>query len=262
MTVVDATASLDLPRSLDALVAAKGASRVAVCIPARNEEPTVGKIVASVDELRSAGFVDEVVVVDDRSTDATALEAGAAGAVVVPTVDGPGKGQALRAAVAATNAEVLVFLDADVSNFSTSFVTALAMPLLVDPGMKLVKAMYRRPLEGRPDEGGRVTELLAKPLLRRFYPALARVVTQPLAGECAIRRDALCELQLEDGYAIEIGLLIDVYERFGLAAITEVDLGERVHRNRPLHDLRTHADAVLAAVLARTSPSIAPGERT
>ena len=247
MTFVDS----DLHRSVQALIVAKGVQRIGVCIPARDEESTIGNVVDVVVPLGDAGLVDDVVVVDDGSRDTTALEAAAAGARVIESVHGPGKGQALRAALAATDADLLVFLDADVTNFSDRFVIDLVAPLLHDPTIQLVKARYRRPLDGRSGEGGRVNELLARPLLRRFFPPLASVA-QPLAGECAIRRTALDDLVLADGYGIEIGLLIDVYRRFGRSAITEADLGERIHRNRPLHELRPHADEVLAAVLDRT----------
>jgi glucosyl-3-phosphoglycerate synthase len=230
----------------------RGAVSVAACIPARNEASTIGAIVDEVAALRAAGLIDDLVVIDDASADATASIARSAGATVVRSTAGPGKGQALTAAVAATDADVLVFLDADVSNFSPRFVTDLVIPLLNDRNARLVKAAYRRPCDGRPDEGGRVTELLARPLLRRFFPDLAGIA-QPLAGECAVRRTALSGIDLVAGYGIEIGLLIDIYRRFGRAAITEVDLGERVHRNRPLHELRPHADDIVAAVFRRVA---------
>jgi glucosyl-3-phosphoglycerate synthase len=196
--------------------------------------------------------LDSVVVVDDHSTDATARRARRAGATVLVNHGGPGKGQALRWAVGQVDADVLVFLDADVANFSDRFVCGLAAPLLADPVIQLVKPAYRRPLDGRPDEGGRVTELLARPLLERSFPDLA-VLAQPLAGECAVRRSALGGITLADGYGIEIGLLIDVARRFGMAAIAEVDLGIRVHRNRPLAELGPHARAVLDAVMTRVA---------
>ena len=240
-------------RSADSVTAAKGAQRITVCIPARNEAATIGVVVDAVAQLGAAGLVDEIVVVDDGSDDATALEAAAAGAFVIESSRGPGKGQAMRDGLAATRGDLVVFLDADVTNYSTRFVTALVAPLLHDPTVQLVKARYRRPLDGRAGEGGRVNELLARPLLRRFFPPLASIA-QPLAGECAIRRSAVQELVLADGYGIEIGLLIDVFTRFGRTSIVEVDLGERIHRNRPLHELRPHADAILATVLARTPP--------
>lgn len=197
--------------------------------------------------------MDELVVIDDASSDATAARARANGATVLANPRGPGKGQALARAVASTEAEILVFLDADVSNFTAHFITDLVAPLLGDHRVKLSKATYRRPLRGVADEGGRVTELLARPLLRRFFPDLLRL-SQPLAGECAVRRDTLDDVVFADGYGIEIGLLIDIFLRHGLDAIAEADLGERVHRNRPLQDLRSHADDVLAAVLDRACP--------
>ncbi|HET9444167.1 MAG TPA: glycosyltransferase, partial [Acidimicrobiales bacterium] len=210
-------------------------------------------IVTAVDALRRDGLVDEVLVVDDGSSDTTADRARAAGATVLAGPGGPGKGEALARAVAATAAELLVFLDADVVRFSARFVTDLLAPLLRDPAVQLVKPAYRRPLDGRPGEGGRVTEILARPLLRRFFPELAGVA-QPLAGESALRRSALTGgIALAGGYGVEIALLIDVYRRHGRAAVAEVDLGERAHRNRPLHQLRPHSDDVLAAVLARAT---------
>ncbi len=227
--------------------------RVAVIIPARDEAETIGPIVSALNALKASGRVDDVVVVDDGSTDATATLADAAGARVLRSADGPGKGQALRFAVSATDADVLVFLDGDVANFHSSYVTMLTAPL-ADPSIQMVKARYRRSCDGRADESGRVTELLAKPLLRRLFPELANLA-QPLSGECAIRRTALDSIELSDGYGIEIGLLIDVCNQFGRGAIAEVDLGERVHRNRPLHELRTHADHVLVAALSRAHRS-------
>lgn len=233
------------------MVAAKGVRTITACLPARDEAATIASVLAVCGWLCDAGVLDDVIVVDDHSTDDTAVLARRMGARVVVNEDDPGKGQALRAAVAAAgDADVLVFLDADVRNFSDRFVSDLVFPLLADPAIQLVKPAYRRPLDGRPGEGGRVTELLARPLLERWYPELA-AFDQPLAGECAVRRSALEGLELAGGYGIEIGLLIDVYLRFGRSAIAEVDLGERIHRNRPLAGLRPHTRAVLDAVMAR-----------
>ena len=234
--------------------AGKAAARltVSVCIPARNEAATLAGIVSTVvDALEGpAPLVDEVIVVDDGSTDATGAIADALGARVVRRAGRPGKGAALAEAVRRANGDIVVFLDADVRNFGLHFVTALVEPLLADDGLVLVKGAYRRPtVDGV--GGGRVTELLARPLLRRLVPELA-FLRQPLAGEVAVRRAALDGLALEPGYGVEIGLLIDVARRFGPGAIAQVDLGERIHRNRPLAELAGQADEVLAAVLSRT----------
>jgi glucosyl-3-phosphoglycerate synthase len=209
--------------------------------------------VATCTALADVGLLDEVVIVDDGSTDDTAARARRAGATVVRNDEDQGKGQALRCGLAHTRSDLVVFLDADVANFSGRFVTLLVEPLLRNRKTQLVKAAYRRPLDGQPDEGGRVTELLARPLLERFFPELGHVA-QPLAGECAIRREALNAMTLADGYGIEVGLLIDIYTRFGVEAIAEADLDERIHRNRPLHQLRPHAREVLDAVLTRVGP--------
>jgi glucosyl-3-phosphoglycerate synthase len=236
------------------LAAAKAAAglRVSVCIPARNEAATVGRVVATVAGALDGPrpLVDELIVVDDGSADATGALAGALGARVVRRDGPPGKGAALAEAVRVATGEIVVFLDADVRNFDLHFVTALVEPLLADPGLVLVKGTYRRPAVGG-EGGGRVTELLARPLLRRLFPELA-FLRQPLAGEVAVRRAALEGLVLEPGYGVEIGMLLDVAGRYGAAAVAQADLGERIHRNRPLADLAGQADEVLAAVLSRT----------
>ncbi len=236
--------------SIAELVAAKGRQRVAVCIPARNEEATVATVVGSAAVLRRVGLVDDVVVIDDASEDGTGMAARRAGARVVRLARQAGKGAAMRRAVASSDADVFVFLDADVVNVVPDFVVGLLGPLLLWPEFVLVKAACRRYLYGRPGEGGRVTELVARPLLDRWFPLLADVA-QPLAGECALRRRVTDAIGFDAGYAIEIGLLIDVAATFGTDAIAEVDLGDRVHRNRPLHELRWQAAEILDAVLRR-----------
>ena len=248
MAVVVALARRHVRRVRRAAGVADFAPPVTIVVPAFNEAVGIERAVRSLAASDYPKF--EVVVVDDGSADATGPLAAAAGARVLTSRSGPGKGQALTAAVGATTADVVVFLDADVANFSERFVTGLVAPLLGDPAVQLVKGAYRRSLHGLAGEGGRVTELVARPLLERFFPELA-ALGQPLAGETALRRSALDGVVLEDGYAVEIALLIDVYRRWGADAITEADLGERVHRNRPLADLRHQAGAVLDAVLAR-----------
>ena len=257
MTLVGAPDLADLAR------AKQGAGlTVSVCIPARDEAATVGALVREVVAVlvRSCGLVDEVVVVDDGSTDGTGALAADAGARVIRAAGPPGKGAAMALAVTASSGDLVVFLDADVRNFGPHFVAGLLAPLLADETVMLVKGTYRRPLHGVADEGGRVTELLARPLIERLFPELA-FVTQPLAGEVAVRRAVLDELVLEPGYGVEIGMLIDVGRRFGALAVAQADLGERVHRNRPLRQLGDQARQVVAAVLDRAALGDGPTRR-
>jgi glucosyl-3-phosphoglycerate synthase len=240
---------------LDALVATKGGRTTSVCLPARNEAATVGEIVT---RIAAHPLVDEVVVVDDHSTDATATEAAAAGATVVRAADvlpeygeGPGKGQALWKAVAVSTGEIVAFCDADLRDFEPHFVTGLLGPFLLDPELGFLKAFYRRPTgDGAPRGGGRVTELVARPVLTVLFPELADVV-QPLAGEFAARRDVFEALPFVEGYGVDIGLLIDAARLCGIDHLAQVDLGVRVHRNRPLHELGPMATIVLLTALHR-----------
>ncbi|MEO6121409.1 MAG: glucosyl-3-phosphoglycerate synthase [Acidimicrobiales bacterium] len=233
------------------LAARLGGRRVTVCLPARDEAATVGRIVSVIrrELVEASPVVAEVLVVDDGSSDATAAVAAAAGARVVGG-GGFGKGQAMWTGVAEATGDLVVFCDADVSSFAAHFVTGLLGPLLGDDRVQLVKGTFDRPLDGRAAQGGRVTELLAKPLLRALYPALASIA-QPLAGECAGRREVLETLPFVAGYGVDIGLLLDMAELFGAASIAQVHLGYRSHRNRPLCELTVQADAILATVLAR-----------
>jgi len=239
---------------VDDLVAAKGPRSVSVCLPARNEEATIASIVASVVEhlVKGDPLVDEVVVVDDGSTDATAEVARRAGARVVATTETGGKGEALRISLAGSRGDLVAWCDADILDFDPRFVTGLLGPLLVEPSVEFVKACYRRDLDGRAGEGGRVTELLARPLLARLFPHLAGF-TQPLAGEFAGRRSVLERLTFVPGYGVDLGLLIDVAGLVGVDAMVQVDLGRRSHRNRRLAELAPQADAVLAVALDRAA---------
>lgn len=247
--------------TIDALVAAKAAlgATVSVCLPARNEESTVGQIVATVRRtlVQSTALVDEVVVMDDGSTDATAAAAAYDGARVVTVADvlpelpaGSGKGNALWLSLFACDGDIVCWVDADIRNFAPHFVTRLLAPLLTDPSVGFVKGFYRRPLYDKVTGGGRVTELLARPVISALFPHLAEFV-QPLSGEYAGRRELLESVPFVEGYGVEIGLLIDLVARFGTEAMAQADLGVREHRNRPLEELGPQAMAVLVTGLRR-----------
>lgn len=234
---------------VDLLLAAKGSSSISVVLPALDEASTVGGIVDAVRrDLMDVAWplVDEIVVLDSGSSDATAAVSRAAGARVVhrddvlPSVPSvPGKGEALWRSLAATTGDIVVFIDADLLAFRSDYITGLIGPLLTDPSIHLVKAMYDRPLADgaamHPGGGGRVTELVARPLLNLHWPELAGFV-QPLAGEYAARRHLLERLPFATGYGVEIALLIDALRTVGLDAMAQVDLGERRHRHHD--DLR------------------------
>lgn len=237
----------------------KNGRTISVCIPARNEAATIAPIVSAIyrDLVVSTDLVDEIVVLDHASTDDTTSIARSAGATVVSANDvlaefGPaiGKGDVLWRSLAASQGDVIVWLDADLESFTSDYVTRLLGPLLLDAHVSLVRATYDRTLNGKSAEGGRVTELTARPALKLLFPELAHV-RQPLGGEYAIRRDVAEAVPFEIDYGVEIGLLIDVAKQFGATSITQVDLGARIHRNRPLVELHDQAGEVLRAILTR-----------
>jgi glucosyl-3-phosphoglycerate synthase len=247
----------DFPASR--ILAAKRGRRVSVCLPARDEGETVGETVRTVRQalMDRDPVVDELIVIDDGSTDDTASVAAAGGARVVPAHSvlpeygaEHGKGQAMWRGVHVTSGDVVVFCDADIRSFDPGFVLGLLGPLLTREDVNFVKGFYDRPLDGRPGEGGRVTELMARPLISVFFPHLADLA-QPLSGECAARREVLEAVPFVGGYGVDLGLLIDVSERFGNSGLVQCDLGVRVHRNRPLADLGTQALAILQVGLRR-----------
>ncbi len=238
-------------------------TRVAVILPALDEAATVGTLVTSIRRhlMGPDGIIDDLLVIDSGSRDRTRQIASAAGARVVsreevmpavPVV--PGKGEAMWRGLAATDADIVVFLDADLQSFTPPYVTGLLGPLLADPEVQLVKAAYERPLiDGATTiagGGGRVTELVARPLLSLHWPELSGVI-QPLAGEYAARRSLLTQLPFPCGWGVEFALLVDTLALVGLDAIAQVDLGVRVHRHHDDRRLGIMAAEIWQVALAR-----------
>jgi glucosyl-3-phosphoglycerate synthase len=236
---------------------------VSVCLPTRDEAATVGTIVKSLRKslLERSRLIDEIVVMDAGSVDDTVTIALAEGARVFREQDvlpevgpGSGKGEALWKSLHACRGDLICWIDADIRNFQPRFVYGLLGPLLLDPEVLYVKAFYERPIRERnalrSTGGGRVTELVARPLLNLLWPQLAGVV-QPLAGEYAGRRVALEQVPFSSGYGVELGLLVDLAERFGLDAIAQVDLERRVHRNQDVQALGRMSFGILQAVFQR-----------
>ncbi|AKL70074.1 glucosyl-3-phosphoglycerate synthase [Streptomyces sp. Mg1] len=252
-------------RPLDQLLERKRAAgtTVSVVLPALDEEATVGEIVSVIRRDLIDGLphplVDELVVVDSGSTDRTAEVAAKAGARVVHR-DGilprlpalPGKGEVLWRSLLATRGDIVCFVDADLRDFSSAFVSGIVGPLLTDPGVEFVKAMYDRPLGNAPGQGGRVTELVARPLLNLHWPQLAGFV-QPLGGEYAVRRSLLERLPFPVGYGVELGLLVDALHTVGLEALAQVDVGVRLHRHQDGQALGRMAAAIYRTALVRLS---------
>jgi glucosyl-3-phosphoglycerate synthase len=258
-------------RSLDHLLAAKVAqgTTVSVVLPALDEEATVGDIVSMIrrELMERVPLIDELVVIDSASSDRTTEVAAAAGARVVhrdeilprlPAVHG--KGEVLWRSLLVTSGDVVCFVDADLREFSADFVSGIVGPLLTEPDVQLVKAMYDRPFRGLPDggtgapvgQGGRVTELVARPLLNLHWPLLAGFV-QPLGGEYAARRSLLERLPFPVGYGVEIGLLVDALRVVGLDALAQVDVGVRLHRHQDDKALGRMAAAIYRTAQMRLS---------
>jgi glucosyl-3-phosphoglycerate synthase len=241
---------------------------VSVVIPARNEQRTVGAVAGGIARLAAeTGLVDELVVIDSDSTDQTSTAAAGAGATVyrarevAPQLGAfPGKGEALWKSLLVTKGDLLVFVDADLTHWGTHFVTGLLGPLLDDSQVLLVKGFYERLYQGGDGsvsaDGGRVTELVARPLLSLWWPELSGIV-QPLAGEWAARRDLMESLPVPVGYGVELAVLLDTAREHGPAAIAQVDLGSRGHKHQASHDLAVMAAELL--LVAERRRALEPG---
>jgi glucosyl-3-phosphoglycerate synthase len=252
------------------LLGLKADTRIRVVIPAHDEAGTIGPIVAGIRRtlLDGTNLIDELVVMDSDSADETARVATESGARVQAAGDVlpqlgryPGKGEALWKSLFVTTGDVLVFIDADLTEWGPHFVAGLLGPLLAHRHVDLVKGFYDRVMDGdsgghRP-QGGRVTELVARPVLNLFWPELSAVV-QPLAGEWAVRRSAIESLPIPVGYGIEMAVLLETWSRCGLDAIAQVDLGERAHRHQSVHDLGVMAAEILHVAGTRLGVSVNP----
>jgi nucleotide-binding universal stress UspA family protein len=241
----------------------KAGLTISVGLPALNEEETIGLVIKRIKGplMDRVPLIDQLVVIDSDSTDRTVEIASELGVPVVhhsailPELGAnPGKGEALWKSLYALDGDIVAWIDTDISNIQPRFVYGLLGPLLREPRIQYVKGFYTRPIrEGDrivPEGGGRVTELMARPLLNLFFPELSGLV-QPLAGEYAGRRALLESVPFFTGYAVETGLLIDILEHAGLSAIGQVDLERRIHRNQSLIDLSQMAFVILKAAVRK-----------
>lgn len=236
---------------------------ISLCIPTLNEEKTIGKeIVLFKSELMSRyPLLDEIAVIDSGSEDKTREVASSFGADVYLSKDilprlgeKKGKGENLWKAIYQLKGDIIVYIDADIKNIHPRFVYGLVAPLIYHPEMKYVKAFYDRPLaisnELRPSGGGRVTEILIRPLFSLFFPELSGII-QPLSGEYAVRREVLEQIPFPIGYGVETSHLLDVYQKWGMSAFGQTDLDQRVHRNQDTRDLGKMAFGILQTFLSR-----------
>ncbi len=238
---------------------------VSVCLPTLNVEDTVGEIITTIrrEFIEKNNLVDQLMIVDGNSTDRTIERAKKAGAEVYlqdEILSGAGKqggkGEALWKSLAVARGDLIIWLDSDVSNFKPHFVYGLLGPLLINQEIVLVKGFYRRPIrrgnEIEKEGGGRVTEILVRPWLNLFYPQLSMII-QPLSGEYGGRKEIFKTLPFFTGYAVEIGLLVEVWRQFGLAGLAQVDLGERVHKNKATVELGKMSFSILQALFTLLS---------
>jgi glucosyl-3-phosphoglycerate synthase len=236
---------------------------ISLVLPTLNEEETIGPIVrrAMREMVGRVPLLDEILVIDSASTDRTREIAEAEGARVVQHPDVlarygsfTGKGEALWKSLYETSGDIVIWADTDVKHWHSRMVYGTLGPLLVEPRLQYVKGYYQRPIvEGgllKEGGGGRVTELVARPLINLFYPELSGMI-QPLAGEYAGRRTLLESIPFFTGYAVEIGHLIDTSDRLGIGALGQVDLERRIHRNQELEGLSRMSFVILQAVMKR-----------
>ena len=237
--------------------------KVSLALPALNEEETVGDVIRTIKEalMTRAPLLDEIVLIDSDSTDRTREIAESLGVPVfvhqqvLPELGTrSGKGEALWKSLYLTCGDIVVWIDTDIVNIHPRFVYGLLGPLILHPEIQFVKGFYRRPLKVdnklQAGGGGRVTELTARPLLNLFFPELSGII-QPLSGEYGGRRTALEQMRFSSGYGVEIGLVIDMFEKFGISAIAQVDLQERIHHNQPLESLSKMSFAIIQTVVRR-----------
>ncbi len=250
---------------LNALVGEKQKQnlKISLCIPTLNEEKTIGKeiVIFKSELMQRYPLLDEIAVIDSDSSDQTREVASAFGAQVFLSRDilkkygeKRGKGENLWKAIYQLEGDILVYIDADIKNIHPRFVYGLVAPLIYRPEIHYVKAFYDRPLASshgsRPSGGGRVTEILIRPLFSLFFPELTALI-QPLSGEYAVRREVLDKIPFPIGYGVETSHLIDVYHRWGLQAIAQTDLDRRVHRNQHTRELGKMAFGILQTFLKR-----------
>ncbi len=252
-------------RDLRALVEAKEKEglKISLCIPTLNEEKTIGKevVIFRSELMQRYPLVDELAIIDSGSTDKTLEIAANFGAdtyladEILPEVEPKrGKGENLWKAIHQLSGDIIVYIDADIKNIHPRFVYGLVAPLIYHRQMQYIKAFYDRPLASsqgvRPSGGGRVTEILIRPLFSLFFPELTAVI-QPLSGEYAVRREVLERIPFPIGYGVETSHLIDVYTQYGMEAFGQTDLDQRVHRNQPTRSLGKMAFGILQTFLSR-----------
>ena len=238
---------------------------ISLCIPTLNEQKTIGKevVIFRSELMQRYPLVDEIAVIDSGSTDQTLEIASSFGADtylasdILPEIEPKrGKGENLWKAIYQLKGDIIVYIDADIKNIHPRFVYGLVGPLIHRPEIKYVKAFYDRPLafsQGvRPSGGGRVTEILIRPLFSLFFPELSAII-QPLSGEYAVRREVLESIPFPIGYGVETSHLLDVYTRWGLSAFAQTDLDQRVHRNQPTRSLGRMSFGILQTFLSRLS---------